>query len=270
MRDCDDFLRWCLPRLGLRWPGYRNVRGQVCKRIARRVAELGLVDLQAYQTQLSERPDEWQLLDGLCRVTISRFHRDAQVFAGIEEEVLPAVARLAVAAGDAELRCWSAGCASGEEPYTLQIIWSLRVQKSFPGLRLRVVATDADAALLERAAAGVYPPSSLKELPDTLVKAAFEPFDDRLRLRDPLRNGIELRQQNLRTTEPPETFHIVLCRNVAFTYFDEDLRRACLERIARRLIPGGALVIGAHEQLPPSSALMTPWSDRSGSIFRRT
>jgi hypothetical protein len=74
--ECVALLRWALPRLGLRWPGFRKVRRQVCKRINRRIKELGLADVAAYREHLERVPEEWPRLDALCRITISRFYRD--------------------------------------------------------------------------------------------------------------------------------------------------------------------------------------------------
>ena len=93
--ECVDFLQWALPRLGMRWPGFRKVRRQVCKRIDRRLRELGLPDLAAYRIRLGQDSTEWKFLDGACRITISRFYRDRGVFDALGANVLPALARAA-------------------------------------------------------------------------------------------------------------------------------------------------------------------------------
>ncbi len=76
---CIAFLKWCLPELGLRWPGYRKVRRLVGKRLTRRLAELGLPDLDAYRALLLREPDEWARLDAMYRIPISRLYRDRDV-----------------------------------------------------------------------------------------------------------------------------------------------------------------------------------------------
>ena len=78
--DCTDFLQWALPRLRMRWGGFRRVRGQVCKRLARRIVDLGLKDLSEYRALLETHADECTRLDGLCRISISRFYRDQGVW----------------------------------------------------------------------------------------------------------------------------------------------------------------------------------------------
>jgi chemotaxis protein methyltransferase CheR len=101
----------------------------------------------------------------LCRIAISRFHRDRGVFDHLLRAVLPGLAQRASERGAEAVRCWSAGCASGEEPYTLRILWDLGLPAERARVPLRIVATDVDARLLERAREGRYPASSLKELP---------------------------------------------------------------------------------------------------------
>ena len=120
--DCIRFLQWSLPRLGLRWAGFRRVRGQVCKRLRRRLAVLGLKALSDYRALLEEGTAEWRQLDGLCRVSVSRFYRDQGVWNCLERELLPQLGLQALARGETRLRIWSAGCASGDEPYTLALM----------------------------------------------------------------------------------------------------------------------------------------------------
>src|SRR4051794_32163897 len=111
--DLVAFLQWALPRLGLRWPGFRRVRGRVRKRLNERLRELGLTDVAAYRDHLDTQPREWAILDGLCRIGISRFHRDRGVFDHLRRVLLPELARRAWGRGEGVVRCWCAGCASG-------------------------------------------------------------------------------------------------------------------------------------------------------------
>jgi chemotaxis protein methyltransferase CheR len=74
------FLQWALPRLGLRWRGYRKVRARVRKKLNERLRGLGLPDIAAYRVRLDAHPQEWAVLDALCQITITRFHRDRGVF----------------------------------------------------------------------------------------------------------------------------------------------------------------------------------------------
>lgn len=261
MRDaeCVRFLQWALPQLRLHWPGFRKVRGVVCKRVARRLRALEVADLDAYRARLERDAAEWRVLENLCSIPISRFWRDRGVFEQLEREVLPALAQFAGAAGRDALACWSAGCASGEEPYTLAILWYARLRQRFPALGLRVLATDVDRHLLERAARGCYRASSLKELPAELLARGFERSGGLLCVRPEPRACVAFACQDIRTEPPGGKFDLILCRNLALTYFEPRLQYEVLQGIVARLRRGGALVIGLHEKLPAALAQLLPW-----------
>jgi chemotaxis protein methyltransferase CheR len=252
--SCVAFLQWALPRLGLRWAGFRRVRRQVCRRIFRRLTELGIADLAGYRQYLREHPPEWKFLGRLCRVTISRFCRDRGVFSHLADPVLMELAAGASRQGRRLLRCWCAGCASGEEVWSVRLTWDLTLASRFPGISLGVVGTDIDLTVLERARRAVYPESSLREVPAAWREAAFEPTGDELRLRDRFRHEKVLVQQDLREGTPGSGFDLVLCRNLAFTYFDEASQRQTAEQLVRGLRPGGILVLGSRERVPEGTA----------------
>ncbi len=244
------FLQAELPGLGFRWRGFRRVYKQVSKRLRRRLAELELRDLDAYAARLRQDPAERVWLDGACQIHISRFLRDAPVFHALSE-------RLLQRPGGAPLRCWSAGCASGEEPYTLSLLHHLQARTR----PLCVLATDAHAAQLERAGAGIYNRGSLKELPPDWWQRGFTREGERYRLRDRFRRDVRFEQQDLRRDTPEGPFDLILCRNLAFTYFDTALQQHVLRRLRERLLPGGWLVIGRKEQLPADAAFVAqPWA----------
>jgi len=267
-RDCITFLQNTLPRLGLRWPGFRKVRRQVCKRLQHRLRDLDLPDLAAYRAFLDTHSAEWAVLDSLCRISISRFYRDRAVFDRLRDIVLPALARETLEREDATLHCWSIGCASGEEPYTLQLVWQFAAQPHFPQVACHILATDADPHLLARAAAGCYPAGSLRELPQEWRNAAFMPQDDGYCLHPRFRQGVDFQQQDIRTAAPDDASDLILCRNMVFTYFDESGQQQALIRILEGLRPGGVLVIGKSEQLPAGSRELEPW-DTHLRLYRR-
>jgi chemotaxis protein methyltransferase CheR len=244
-------LQGALPRLGLHWPGFRRVRRQVCKRIARRAHELGVSPRELSRDELA----------ALCTVTISRFYRDRAVFDCLGAQVLPALAKAALARGATALDCWSAGCASGEEPYTLSIQWRATLAPRFPALALRVLGTDVDATLLERARSACYNASSLKELPASWRSRAFDRRARLFCLGEDYRHAIEFERRDLLAEPRERRFDLILCRNLAFTYFGPELARAALARITAQLLPGGALVIGVHERLPENNAAFAAWPE---------
>ncbi len=269
MNDSEgvQFLQQCLPRLRLIWPGYRKVRRQVYKRLTRRMESLGAASLADYRAYLETHPEEWEVFDAACWISISRFYRDKGVFQSLEQEVLPELASNVLAAQrDRTLRCWSIGCASGEEPYTLVLQWKFALEARFPEIRFAVLATDVDPDAIARAQRGCYSRSSLKDLPEAW-RAAFTETAGGFCLKPEFREPVTFLIQDIRKTRPDERFHLVLCRYLAFTYFDEDLQRQTVARIAERMVEGGALVLGNMETLPTGDTPLVPWPE-TRSIYR--
>jgi len=262
--ECVEFLRWALPLLHFRWPGFRKVRRQVHKRIDRRLGQLGLPGAESYREYLESHPGEWQVLDSCLRVSISRFYRDRGVFDYLDGEVLPELAQTAIRRGEREIRCWCAGCASGEEAYTLAILGSLGRFARFGGLRLRILATDADEHLLQRARRARYPASSLKDAPREWLAGPLFGCGEEYEVRAEVRVGVEFDQQDIRRRLPDGPFDLVLCRNLVFTYFDEPLQQQVLRRIVERIRPGGVLVIGKQESLPKLVKGLSPCARNLG------
>ncbi len=248
-RDCVEFLQWALPRLRMRWKGFRKVRGQVCKRIGRRLRQLDLADPAAYRDYLATHSAEWEILDGFCRITISRFGRDRKVYQFLRDTVLPDLAARSVGT-PGKLRCWSVGCASGEEPYTISLLWHLYFGKRHPHITLEIVATDSDPKVLERAGKGRFESSSLKELDAETVRSAFKTSGDGFVVHPEFRECVGFHLADIRQEMPEGEFDLILCRNLVFTYFDDALQCEILERMLPLLKESGIFIIGTHESLP--------------------
>ncbi len=271
MKDeqCVRFLQWALPQLGMRWPGFRKVRNQVCKRVDRRIRDLGLAGVQAYQAYLEEHTDEWAQLDPLCRITISRFYRDKEVFAVLAGEVLQSLVRGVCERGDTNLRIWSAGCGSGEEPYTLAVLWAIELHSHFPEISIEIVATDADPNMMRRCLDACYEFGSLKDLPESWRDRVFAREDDAYCLKPEYKHNIEFQEQDIRRELPVGPFDLVLCRNLVFTYFDDAGQLKILSRLVGTMHDDAALVIGAHEKLPEGAEGLSMWFDRQ-RVYRKS
>lgn len=213
--------------------------------------ELDFSEMSDYRQYLQVHPEEWEVLDSLCYITISRFYRDRKTFEDIGTIVLPALIRSLSGSGRREIRAWSAGCCSGEEPYSLILLWNFLIE---PGLdesfRLSIIATDKNFALLQRAVAGIFSPGSLKHLPLTYQENGFNREGEKYRIKDIYKTNISFRHQDIRREMPEGSFQLILCRNLVFTYFDLPLQKKILKELQHKLSRDGFLVIGAHEHLP--------------------
>jgi len=269
MKDeaCICFLQWALPHLHMRWPGFRKVRGQVCKRIGRRLEELTLPGLKSYRMYLENNPLEWHILDAMCRITISRFYRDQGVYNSLRWQVFPELIEKVRQQGDKTLSCWCIGAASGEEPYSVSLLWDLSGLKK-QGTALQILATEVDNHMINRAGKGCYPASSVNELPSKIKAIAFTKKNGQFCLKEQYRKRVQFLQQDIRNEQPDSSFHLIFCRNLVFTYFCRELQEEIAQQILLRLKPGGGLVIGTHEGLPESLHNLVPWSPGK-TIYRR-
>jgi chemotaxis protein methyltransferase CheR len=221
---------------------------------------MGIHDFRSYLSLLRRNPAECDALRSLLTVTISRFFRNRRVFETLARHVLSPLA-----AKGKPARAWSAGCASGEEAYTLRILW-----EGLPGETpvLTILATDIDDACLQRAGEGLYPESSLREVPRPIVGKYFRKEEGRFRLREDIIRSVEFRNLDLQENSPPGAFDLILCRNAAFTYFAIPRRIAVTKEIAKAVSPDGFLVIGRTEKLPREAAAWFAPAYLQDNIYR--
>lgn len=263
------FLRWALPRLGKRPKAYRRVQGQVKSRLRNRLHELDLRGFGAYRRYLTQHPQEWARLDTLCRITISRFYRDPPLFDTLRTQFLPRLARIRRSLDPPRLRVLCLGAASGEEPYTLRLLWRHGLRDSINDLSFHITATEVQPHMLRRAQNACYAHGSLRNLPNEWIDAAFvyDPARSTGRHAEPYvlhplyRRGITWRQEDVRATIPDGPFALICCRNLVFTYFEAALQRWILTHLLHRLRPQGLLVLGAKETLPDGDWPLVPIHD---------
>ncbi len=255
------FLVQQMPALGLDPSAFGRVRGQVVKRLRRRLAVLGVSSLEVYRALLREPGGhERDQLRWLCRVTISRFFRNREVFEWLAARGLEGLAQRA-AAGDGVVRCWSAACGAGEEPYSVSLAWSMPARGAAPGgqgsgpalcerfapVELHIVATDFDAGQLQRARRASYPEGALRELP-TAARALLTPEGHASRIPAAVQRRVTLRRHDLAGGPVDGRFDLVLCRNAVFSYFNDDAKRRFEAQLREVVVAGGLLILGRGER----------------------
>ena len=243
----DDEFRRVLDHLNRPWAGFRKVRKGVKKRLRRHMHALACPSTGAYLDLIDRRPEVKAACERQLIVTISRFFRDRRLWAELRDRILPA--RVAVLEGP--MRVWSAGCANGEEPYSLAIVW----EEQATDHQLIVEATDINRQCLERAGSAVYSRSSLKHVPDALRRTYFDASSAgrRYTLKPLAKSVIRWHRRDLFGEPLPDRFHIIFLRNNLLTYYQGPDQLRAFERIVRTLLPGGCLVVGSHERPPRAS-----------------
>jgi chemotaxis methyl-accepting protein methylase len=261
----DRFLQEACEPLDLAWRKYR--RRSARHRVEQRLGELGLPDMAAYLERLRDDPTEAAGLADLMRVTVSRLFREEERWKALAERILPAL----LAARPAGLfRAWSVGCCGGEEPYSLALVWMESLEPRYPGSTIEITATDIDAASLERARLARYEAGSLRELPTELRSRWFAREGNLLRLDMRVTRLVRFERRNLMIDPVPAGMDLVMCRYLAFTYYRGERLLAAVRRLWEALRPGGVLMIGRKEGLPPDALeLFTPWPGCAGFFVRQ-
>ena len=248
-RDDDQF-RQLLDWFDFSWSGYRKVRKGVKKRISRHMQELKCSNINAYLDLLNKSAELRQDCEKRMTVSISRFFRDRQLWQDLADDVLP----LMIESEQKTLRVWSAGCARGEEVYSFMIVWD-RLKKKYRRLpEIEITATDIHPDYIDKARAGVYAKSSMKEVPREVREHYFDigKSGNRFDIKTAFKRGIEWKVENIFSDPPGSAFDMIFLRNNLLTYYRTHLKIKGLKRILKALVPGGWLIVGSHEK-PPSA-----------------
>jgi chemotaxis protein methyltransferase CheR len=248
----DKFLKEVALLFGLQWRPFQR-RG-VKRKIERRIVEIGLSHFDEYLLKVQKDPEEQRYLSKIFTITISRFYRDKEVFDLLETSTIPTIIKNKKTKGD--FKIWSIGCANGEEPYSLPMMWKEKFEKIWSQINFFILATDINGDLLERAKEERYKKSSLKEVPEGIFQRYFKIENGFYILDRSVRGNMEFKRHNIIYEEPSSGMDIVFCRNLAFTYFFKECQMNVLKKIARSLNEGEYLVIGKDESLPLNWAFL--------------
>lgn len=230
--------------------------GQMKRRIDTFIQqEIGSVDYGKFVDKLSKDNDLLDRFKERITINVTEFFRNPSVWDTIEKDVIP---KLLATSKNNKLTIFSAGCSSGEEPYSLAMLLS----EKFPQIKWNIIAGDLDATVLEKCRTGQYGLSQIKELDEafrskyfTEVKGVNIKNPDWFMLNEPvyqidpkLKRNIEFKQINLLEDKFPKNYDLILCRNVVI-YFTEETKAELYIKFNQALRQDGILVIGSTEQI---------------------
>ncbi len=219
----------------------------VRSRLSRRLRALGIATVTEYLELVERAPSRTELAEMIDALTTNKtsFFREVEHFHLLERTLLPALARR-----DAPIWIWSAGCSTGEEPYSVAM--SARDALGPSASRVRILATDISARVLRRARAAEYNASALRVVAPAAQRAYFEsvPGDQTLvRPTASIRELVDFATLNLMDPWPESgPFDVIFCRNVMI-YFDKPTQERLVTRLTAMLAPGGHLMVGHSESL---------------------
>ena len=242
-------------------------RSTISRRIERRMALHRVAGFDDYVNYLRENPHELEFLFREMLIGVTGYFRDAEVWQTLKDTVLPELIRQRPADGD--LRAWVAGCSTGEEAYSLAMVFLETVELVKPEgpVSLQIFATDLDQDAINRARTGLYPHGIAKDVSEARLERYFTHEDSGYRVIKKVRDMVIFAQQNVVSDAPFTKLDILCCRNLLI-YLVADLQRKLLPLFHYCLNPGGVLILGNAETIGPATELFSPLAGKT-RIFRR-
>ncbi len=265
----EDVLRGVLERVSrqasIDFRPYKTTT--ILRRIGRRMTVTHQQTMRDYADYLETHSEEVGELVKAFLINVTQFFRDPEAFTYIRNEVIPRIIMQA-RERDRVLRLWAAGCASGEEPYSLAMLLIDQLGPELSEWSVKIFATDLDEAAVSFARRGLYAENLLKSVPDEYRERFFERFDQGYRISKTLRQMVIFGQQDLSRSAPFPRIDMVLCRNVLI-YFTPELQEYVLNQFAFSLVPNGYLFLGKAETVRPTSSYFE-LVNKHWKVYRRT
>ena len=227
-------------------------RNLVYSRLSRRLRALGMTAFREYREYLAATPSELESFINAISTNLTKFFREAHHFDHFRTHVAVPFVQAAHGKMGQRLRVWSAGCSTGEEPYSVAVVLKREI-RDIDRHDVKILATDIDTEVLGKGARGEYPAASIDEVPKT-YREFFQPAggnrnSEQVVVNRDVRTLITFRRLNLMEKWPfTGNFDAIFCRNVMI-YFDGPTKTALVERFTQKLKPGGWLYIGHSESL---------------------
>jgi chemotaxis protein methyltransferase CheR len=250
-KDLEILLNYLKEKRGFDFSGYRPA--MIERRLMQRFSATGCKDRTSYLDYLQGHPDELDMLVDVLTINVTRFFRNTLAFDYMADRILPVIVFEKKNWRDPSLRIWSAGCATGEEPYSIAILVRELQRKEKFDLAVNIFATDIDEKVLKRAKRALYPYASIKNVKYRLLKRYFEPKRKRFQLIPKMREMVDFSTFDMMSKKgyaPSESifgsFDIVFCKNVLI-YFSTTYQDRIFDKLYRSLARGGYLVLGRAE-----------------------
>ncbi|MDF2610428.1 MAG: methyltransferase, CheR-type [Lachnospiraceae bacterium] len=214
---------------------------QMKRRIDALITKHKITSYNDYVDTIKKNPTMFEDFVNYLTINVSEFYRNPEQWKLLENDVLP---YLLDKFGN-NLKIWSAACSTGDEPYSLVMLLS----KFMPLSRIKVVATDIDRQVLDKARLGLYNVKSLKELPQEFLSKCFQQINDKTyQISDSIKSCVEFKQHNLLKDEYPKQCDLIVCRNVLI-YFTEEAKDEIYKKFNAALKKDAILFVGSTEQI---------------------
>ncbi len=242
------------------------------KRLARRIVSLKLSTFREYYHYLKyNRNKDQELMDIMDILTTNEtyFFRESFQLKAFTDEIIPELVKLKSARNNRTLRIWSAGCSTGEEPYTIAML--LCDIPELHGYKIEIVGTDISQRVLQQARRGIYGKSSFRATEEAYISRFFQEQEDGWRVNDRIRELVTISHLNLFDTHRMVMLgkmDLIFCRNVII-YFDLDAKKRVVESFHSSLYDGGFLLLGHSESLMNVSTMFTLRHFKNDMIYQK-
>ena len=247
----DALLEYLHRNRGFDFTGYK--RASLTRRIRRRMQLVSITDFRAYLDHLEVHPTEFPQLFNTLLINVTSFFRDPSSWSALQAR-LPAIVEVD---GDRPIRVWSAGCSTGEEPYTLAMVLCELLGTEAFLRRVKVYATDVDDDALTTARLAMYSSKTLESLPPELLAKYFVPAGASFTFQPELRRAVIFGRHDLVQDAPIPRVDVLACRNTLM-YFNAEAQTRILGRLQFALNPRGIMMLGKAELLLTHADLFTP------------
>ena len=251
--DFEALLAHLKASRGFDFGGYK--RSTLGRRFQRRMQVVQVAGYADYRDYLEVHPEEFGFLFDMILINVTEFFRDRPAWEYLAEEVVPEL--IASRRVDEPIRAWSAGCASGEEAYTLAMVLAEALGADAFRDRVKIYGTDVDEDALARARHGAYAEKELANVPEALRERYFEPNGAIRMFRKDLRRSVIFGRHDLSSDAPISRLDLLVCRNTLM-YFNVEAQASILRRFDFGLRDGGVLFLGKAESLLTHSPRFTP------------
>jgi len=247
----EALLEYLKSNRGFDFTGYK--RTSLGRRIRKRMHEVNSQTFADYQDYLEVHPEEFSLLFDTILINVTAFYRDTQAWDFLADRILPRILQ----ESKAPVRIWSAGCSSGEEAYTLAMMFAEALGPEAFCQRVKIYATDVDDAALSEARTGSYSEKQVRSVPLKYLEKYFSKSANRYVFHPELRRCVIFGRHDLIQDAPISRLDLLVCRNTIM-YFNAETQRRIFERFHFALQEGGSLFLGRAELLLTHSSLFTP------------
>ncbi len=243
-------------------------KNTVYRRIERRMTIHKIDKISSYVRFLNNNPKEIEILFKELLIGVTNFFRDAAVWENLKENIIPDL--LSTLEHDSILRAWVPGCSTGEEAYSLAIVFKEALEKINPhgGFSLQIFATDLDNEAIETARKGIFPESISENISKERLKRFFLRTDDGYLINTEIREKVVFAQHNIIMHPPFTKIDILSCRNLLI-YMEPELQKKMIGLFYYSLNPEGIMILGSSESLGAQAMLFTSL-DLKWKIFRRS